>query len=216
MRTLGVYTSGARLTTEASNLLSLVMFAYNLKNYQIAGSVPLLTVGDQRFGIVAKAEGDGPRTKDEFRQMMQLLLADRFKLTAHREMREIPVYALVVAKNGPKLKESVPDADPTAHFGANGRNTLDTLPKATIDDIVGAISSSRLDRPVIDKTGLTGTYNVRLEYTDRTPVNRAADPDPNEISIFTAVEQQLGLRLEAQKAMIEIFVIDHAEKPGEN
>ena len=216
MRTLGVYTSGPRLTTEASNLRGLVMFAYNLKNYQLEGSVPLLTVGDDRFAIVAKAEGDGPRTRDEFRQMMQLLLADRFKLVVHREMREMPVYALVVGKNGPKLKKSDPDADPTAHFSGSGRNDVVTMPKAGMDDILGAISNSMLDRPVVDKTGLTGTYDVRLIFTPDTRANRASEPDPNDVSIFTAVQEQLGLKLAPQKAMIEVLVVDHAEKPTEN
>jgi uncharacterized protein (TIGR03435 family) len=192
------------------------MFAYRLKNYQVGGSVPLLTVGDDRFAIVAKAEGDGPRTNDEFRQMMQLLLTDRFKLVVHREMREMPIYALVVGKNGPKLRNSDPDADPTAHFGGNGRNAVVTMPKAVMDDIVDAISNSMLDRPVVDKTGLTGTYDVHLIFTPDTRANRASEPDPNDVSIFTALQEQLGLKLEAQKAMIEILVVDQAEKPTEN
>lgn len=199
MRTLGVYTSGPRLTTEASNLRGLVMFAYNLKAYQVAGSLPLLTVGDDRFAIVAKAEGDRPRTRNEFRQMMQLLLADRFKLVVHREMREMPVYALVVGKNGPKLKKSDPDADPTAHFSVSGRNNVATMPKAGMDDILDTISNSMLDRPVVDKTGLTGTYDVRLIFTPDTRANRASEPDPNDVSIFTAVQEQLGLKLEPQR-----------------
>jgi uncharacterized protein (TIGR03435 family) len=81
----------------------LIMYAYNLNNYQVAGSTPLLTGPDLRFEILAKADGDETPTKGEFRQMLQLLLVDRFKLTVHRETREMQVYVLVVGKNGSKL-----------------------------------------------------------------------------------------------------------------
>jgi uncharacterized protein (TIGR03435 family) len=205
------------LTWEAANLRGLAMFAYNLKNYQIAGDVPLLTVGDDRFSIVAKAEGDAVRTMGEFRQMMQLLLADRFKLKAHREMREIPVYALVVAKNGPKLTPSAADADPTAHYGPSGGQYRAFMPKGTMEDLRDAIASASLGRPIVDKTGLTGTYDIKLTYTPERRVNGLADPDLNDINIiFTAVQEQLGLKLEPQKAIIEVLVVDHAEKPSEN
>jgi bla regulator protein blaR1 len=216
MRTLDARISGPRLSWEAANLRGLIMFAYNLKNYQIAGNVPLLTVGDERFSLEAKAEGGSPRTMEEFRQMMQLLLVDRFKLQMHREMHEIPVYALVVPKNGPKLKPSAPDADPTFHYGGSGRSTVVTMPKADMADVLDAISHSMLDRPVLDKTGLTGTYDVRLVFTPDTRANRASEPDPNDISILTAVQEQLGLKLKPQKALIEVLVVDRAEKPTEN
>jgi uncharacterized protein (TIGR03435 family) len=84
-----------------------------------------------------------------------------------------------------------------------------------MDDVVRAIENSIVDRPVLDRTGLTGTYAIRLVYTPNIPPNRKA-PELDDISIFTAVQEQLGLRLEPQKAMVEVLVVDHAEKPSDN
>jgi len=212
---INISTSGNRLTVEASYVPSIIVYAFNLKNYQI--DIPKsATSAYDMYDIVAKAEGDGTPTRDEFRQMLQALLADRFKLKAHREMREMPVYALVVGKNGPKLKESAPDADPMGRMSINGRNYVVTRPKASMGDVVSGISNAFLDRPVLDKTGLTGTYDLKLTYTPNIRANREADPDLNDISIFTAVEEQLGLKLEPQKANVEILVVDHIEKPPGN
>jgi uncharacterized protein (TIGR03435 family) len=192
------------------------MYAYNLNNYQVSVQAPLLMVGDTRYDVVAKAEGDGAPAKAEFRQMLQLLLADRFKLKFHREMREMPVYELVVGKNGPKFKESAPDANPIAHYGPSGRDYRVTMPKATMDDLADAIASSSPGRPILDKTGLTGTYDIKLTYSLDVKSNGDTEPDLGETSIFTAIQEQLGLRLEAQKAMIEVLVADYAETPSEN
>jgi len=216
MRNIGVSTSGLRLNADAANLRMLMMYAYNIRNDQVSGSVPLLTVGDTRYDIVAKAEGGDVPTKAEFRTMVQLLLADRFKLSYHRESRETPVYVLLVGKNGPKFKQSAPDANPVAHYHWTGRNNEITIPKAAMDDVLGAIANSMLDRPVIDKTGLTGTYDIKLTYTPDLKSNRDSEPDLNDISVFTAVQSQLGLKLEPQKAMVEYLVIDHAEQPSGN
>jgi uncharacterized protein (TIGR03435 family) len=216
MRNVGISTSGLQLNADATNLQGLIMYAYNVWNYQVSGPAPLLTVGDSRYDVVAKAEGNGVVTKAEFRQMLQLLLADRFKLKFHREMREMPVYELVVGKNGPKFKESAPDASPIAHFGARGNDQVIAMPKATMGDVVSAIEGSSLGRPVLDKTGLTGTYDIKLTYTPDVKSNRDSEPDLSDIGIFTAVQEQLGLKLEAQHATVEILIVDYAEKPSEN
>jgi uncharacterized protein (TIGR03435 family) len=213
---MDISTSGPRLNTEGANLLQLIMYAYNLKNYQVSGTTSPLFTTDARYEIAAKAEGDGVPTKDEFRQMLQSLLADRFQLTVHRETREMPVYALLVDKNGPKFKESAPDASPMGHFHWTGRDNEITIPKASMDALIGAIANSMLDRPVIDKTGLTGTYDIKLKYTPDLRSNREAGPDPNDITVFTAVREQLGLRLEPQKAVVEVLMVDHVEKPSGN
>lgn len=213
---IGVYTSGPRLNADAANPVTLIMYAYNLKYYQIPSTPALLPFGDEFYDIAAKAEGDVAPSQDEFRRMLQLLLADRFKLKTHREMRELPVYALVVGKNGPKFKASAPDASADTHYAASGRNYEVTIPKATMANVLSAIENSVLDRPVVDQTGLEGTYDIRMTFTPNTPPNRRTEPDADDISIFTAVEVQLGLRLEAQKAMVSVLVVDHIEKPSEN
>jgi uncharacterized protein (TIGR03435 family) len=215
-RIIGVKTTGARLIADAETVRGLVMWAYNVKNYQVSGPSAQSPVGDTFFDVVAKAEGEATPTKDEFRTMLQNLLADRFKLKVHRELREMPVYALVVGKNGPKLKPSAPDAAPGGRIQLVGRNYEYTVPLATMDDIVDGVANSFLDRPVVDRTGLTGTYNLKLTYTPNTRGNRTPDPDAPDLSIFTAVQEQLGLKLESQKASIEILVIDHVEKPSDN
>jgi uncharacterized protein (TIGR03435 family) len=213
---IGISTAGNRLTVEASFTGAIILYAYNLKNYQLDVPKSLPQAYDTMYDIAARAEGNGTPTQDEFRQMLQSLLADRFKLRFHREMREVPVYELVAAKNGPKLKESAPNAESMGRMTVNGRNYQASIPKASMDDVVRAIGNSFLDRPVLDKTGLCGTYDLKLTYTPDIPSNRKGDSDPNDISIFTAVQEQLGLKLEPTKALVEILVVDHIEKPTEN
>ncbi len=193
------------------------MYAYNLKNYQVADTPALEAVGETYYDIAAKAEGDGTPKQGEFRQMLQALLADRFKLKVHREMREMPVYALVVGKNGPKFKESSADANPSGNYGVNGRNQTMSLSKATMEDVARDLRVY-VDRPVVDKTGLKGNYDIKMEATPAFRISRNPDnpSDPGDISAFTAVQEQLGLKLEAQKALIEVLVVDHVERPSEN
>ncbi len=217
MRTLDAKMSGPRLSWEAANLRMLVMFAYNLRSYQVTGAIPLLTGPDERFTIVAKAEGDDARTTEEFRQMMRLMLADRFALKTHREMREIPIYALVVSKNGLKLKPSASDAtNTTSYYSFLGTDNIVTCAKANIGAILGAVASGINDRPVFDKTGITGTYNLRLVFTPERRMTNPTEPGPTDVSIFTAVQDQLGLKLEPRKEAVEILVVDHAERPTGN
>jgi uncharacterized protein (TIGR03435 family) len=212
----GVSTAGPRFTAEGYTVYQLIDWAYDLKNYQVSAAPNVVLSKGTFYDIGAKAEGDGAPSRAEFRQMLQALLADRFKLKVHRETRERQVYALVVGKNGPKLKESAPDANPMGRRSVAGRNNKFTQAKTTMDDVVEAIMNSSLDRPVLDKTGLTGTYDVSLTYTPGYLLNRSTEPDPNDISIFTAVQEQLGLKLEPQKASIEVLVVDSIEKPSEN
>jgi len=216
MRRVGVTTMGSTLTADASNFLGLVMFAYNVRNDQVTGVPELLKDDNTRWDIVAKVEGDVPPTRAEFRQMLQLLLADRFKFTAHREQREMLVYALTVAKNGPKFKESAADANPMQQYGREGRNNVITMPKANMEDVVDAVRNAFLDRPVVDKTGLTGTYDIKITYTPRITGAAGTEADLGDISVFAALQEQLGLKLEPQKAMLEFVIVDHVEKPSGN
>jgi uncharacterized protein (TIGR03435 family) len=212
--------SGTRLTIESYTLFGLVREAYSLRNYQIqrTGAPPLLSSDDTLYDITAKADGDSTPTRDEFRQMLQSLLADRFRIKIHREQKEMPVYALVVGKNGPKFHASAPDADPQAHFGFSGANneySMATMPKTTMQGLADNLSPVQ-GRPVLDRTGLTGTWGIKLFSTPEYKMSRGPEPNPGELSILTAVQEQLGLRLEPQKATIEIFVVDSVEKPSEN
>jgi uncharacterized protein (TIGR03435 family) len=216
MRRLGVTTTGQTLTADSANIRMLVMYAYNVKNFQVSGPAPLLAADNTRWDIVAKAPGDHPPSRAEFRQMMQLLLADRFQLKVHQETREMPVYALTVGKNGPKFKESeAPDGAMSLH-SMKGRNNVLTLPKATMSEVVDAVSNAFLDRPVVDQTGLTGAYDIKLTYTPNTRANTETDPDLSDISVFQALQEQLGLKLEAKAAKVEVLIVDKAASPSVN
>jgi uncharacterized protein (TIGR03435 family) len=214
---LGYSSSGPRLTLEAYSISELIEEAYDLKSYRVTFAEPSAQrfVEDTYYNIVAKAEGEGTPTKAEFRQMLQTLLAERFNLKFHHETKEMPVYALVVGKNGPKFKESAPDATFSGHHGVNGHNQTLTLVKVTMESLAEEFKNYfGVERPVIDKTGLTGSYDIKFEATPERRLH--AEADPSEISVFTAVQEQLGLKLEAQKAQVEVLVVDHVEKPSEN
>lgn len=180
---INITTSGLRFRADAEMVGGLVMYAYNLKNYQLSFKEPNSIADDLFFDVEAKAEGDSAPTKDEFRQMMRSLLAERFKVKVHHEMREMPVFALVVGKNGPKFKESASDAVASGRHTMNGRNQVMTLSKATMDDVSQSLGVYA-DRPVVNKTGLAGAYEIKMEATPFFRINR--DPDPADISVFAA------------------------------
>jgi uncharacterized protein (TIGR03435 family) len=190
------------------------MDAYHLNaSYQISAGPSWMDSDSDRFDIVANAPGESAPTGDDVRRMLQSLLADRFQLKLHRETQERPVYALVVAKNGPKLKESGPDKEFSTTVRGSQTAQL-TMTKATMEQLAIQLSGSGLDRPVLDKTGLAGHYDIALNWIPEYAGPPASDS--NSVNVFTAVQEQLGLRLEPQKAPVEILVIDHAEKPSEN
>ena len=211
----GFSSSGTRVTLEAYLPIHLIMEAYKLKNYQVSFAPSATQSGEVYYDIVARADGAGSPTRDEFRPMLQKLLADRFNLKVHREQREMSVYALVVGKSGPRFKESGPDATYSGYGGVNGRNQYMKGSKVSMEWLAEMIPNvAFVDRPVVDKTGLTGTYDIRIEATPEFRINN--NPDLADISIFSAVQDQLGLRLEPQKALVEILVVDHIEKPSAN
>jgi uncharacterized protein (TIGR03435 family) len=202
---------GSRVTATAITLIDLITNAYGVRYDQISGGPSW--VKSERYDVAAKAEGEGTITKDQLRQMLQTLLADRFQLKVHREARETPVYELVVGKNGPKLKEVAADA--TGGYVSRGSNTGQMrmeASKGTMEQLARQLSVTA-GRPVIDKTGLTGYYKYTPDWLS---ANQPPDPDPDVPSIFTAVQEQLGLKLESTKAPVEMLIVDHSEKPSEN
>ncbi len=162
--------------------------------------------------------------------MNRQILTDRFKLTAHNETRELPAYVLTVAKGGPKFKESKYNPDNRGPVHGSGRFSMSrgklSGQEAEMPFIV-SILSRELGRTVIDRTGLTGKYEITLQWTpdgDAAPPARATDsapgapPSPTDSgpSIFTAIQEQLGLKLESSKGPVPVLVIDHIERPAEN
>ena len=182
--------------------------AFGLKAYQLAGPD---SMERDRFMISAKA--GGPASREKLMEMLQTLLVERFKLAFHRETRELPVYALVVGKNGPKLKEAADD-EATEIDGGDGDDLV--FHGVPMGMLTGVLANS-LDRPVFDETGLKGKYNFSLAWAERRRKGATGEAvSPDAPSIFTALQERLGLKLESRKAPVEMFVVDRLERPSEN
>jgi uncharacterized protein (TIGR03435 family) len=213
--------SGPRARYIAYPTVQLIREAYNLQKYEVAfaaGVEPPVggAYNPAFYDIEAKAEGDGPRTRNEFRAMLERLLAERFKLRVHRESRQLKAYSLLVSKNGPKFTESAKDGTESAHISNNGGNISVTATKFGVDDLASLISDVfLLDRPLVNRTGFTGNYDFKIEARAQTRMS-GDDPDLSGISIFTALQQQLGLKLESQTVPIDVLVVDHIERPSAN
>ena len=203
--------SGSRLTLVGYQQKGLIREAYNLEFYEIV--LPASLADDSLyFNIVAKAPGDNTPSRAEFRLMLQTLLAERCNLRFHRESREMNVYALIVGKGGPKFKPSAPDAKQHWLTGVNGRNQSITATAYTMAELARGIRNSLgVDRPVTDKTDLTGEYDFRLEAT-----LAYRTPEFGDLSVFTAVKEQLGLELQPRKAPVEVLVVDRFDRPSAN
>jgi uncharacterized protein (TIGR03435 family) len=196
-------------------------------------------INSTQYQINATAEDDHASVATMRGPMMQTLLEDRFKLKVHYKSREVPAYALVVAKGGPKMKPfkegscvpaySLPPAaplppDPCPPLVREGKgpNRTGSWPGMSLDEFSSQYLSTILDRPVIDKTGIAGRFDLVLEYApdDATPGPNRADAGPDNptggTSIFTALQEQLGLKLEPAKGSREFLIIDHVERPSEN
>jgi uncharacterized protein (TIGR03435 family) len=197
--------SGSLLIAKNNSLSNLITFAYNLKDYQVLG---LPAWGEsERYDLNAKAGDDAVLTRDSARPMMRALLADRFQLKCHLETRDMPVYALVVARNGPRFKESAPGTDGMLTSGGPRNLNVLEVTAGDMGQLANHLSYVReIGRPVLDKTGLSGVYDYKLTMRE----------DSGAESIFTAIQDQLGLKLDPIKAPLEVLVVDHAEKPSAN
>jgi uncharacterized protein (TIGR03435 family) len=208
--------SGSRILFRSATLRGLVLYAFGLQTYEVPG---IRSLDNDPYDLEADV-GDGRvRTLEEFRPMMQTLLAERYKFVAHRETRDMPVYALVVGKGGLKLKESAPDAVESRTFSyGGGRNVKLRATGLTMESFASLISNhDQMDRPILNKTGLAGRYDFELRYV---PEYQRAGPGPHDSSdetdVFGVVREQLGLRLEPMKMPVDVLVVDHWAKPVEN
>ncbi len=212
---IGAFPSPGRLVIHNYTLKRLVLTAYNLKDFQLDGAKGWMN--DDSWDI----EGTFPPLAGKSNMQagvdrLPALLADRFHLAVHRETRQLPVYTLIVAKGGPKLTPSDPN---------DGKaQTLRVLPPRDPAGFTAVkmdfrwfinLLGGELNLPVVDKTGITGIYDITLNYTPQRLLD-APDYAGNGISVFTAIQQQLGLKLEAAKGPVEVLVVDHAEKPSAN
>ncbi|MGP0074893.1 MAG: M56 and DUF3738 domain-containing protein [Bryobacteraceae bacterium] len=227
-------------------LREIMILAWRVEPFQITGGPPWIE--SARYDISTKPEQKPER--DQLLLMLQSLLEDRFQLKIHHETKELPIYALVLAnkdgKLGPQLTESKegscttfdpskppppPDPGKPPTLGCGGMMMgIDRVNGAAVPVAqLAPVLSRMLERTVIDKTGLTGKYDIKAQWTpDQSQLQAMAPPgglppgmpppqfDPNGPSIFTALQEQLGLKLESQKGPVDVIVIDHVEKPSEN
>jgi len=190
----GITPGPTGMTARNVTLLFCIRIAYDVQDYQVSGPN---WVSTEQFDIVAKT--GNPVKQDQLRLMLRALLAERFGLVLHREERARSVYALVVGKNGPKLAEAKGD-----DAGGTTADIGHLVFTAASMSVLARRLSQQLHEPVSDLTGLKGIYSFTLDWQQDDSV-----PGP---SLFTAVQEQLGLKLEAQKVPIEVLVVDHAER----
>ena len=205
---------GGRLTATNITVTELIRLAYSVKDYQIEHAPGWLEV--ERYDIAAKGEIAANRTLDQEQSQIRELLTDRFRLATHRQTKQLPVYLLVVAKGGPKL---------TAHNEGTGSGTRKACGhlagKRLTMDTFATVLSRQFERDVLNRTNLSGKYDFQLDWTpDSGPCPAPPDSEAGSVtalpSIFTAIQLQLGLKLESSKGPVEFLVIDRVERPTDN
>ena len=200
-------TSPGHFAMANAPLRHFLIWAYDLKDFEISG--PEWIKSEERYDIIAKAAGPVP--ENEIRQMLQTLLTERFQLKLRRETKEFSVYVLIPGKGEPKVKPST-DESPTS---INGGRPMVEFHKQPISRFTFMLTR-RLDRPVLDQTGLKGLYDFSIDLSGLGFNGKEAE-DPNAPSVFTTVQRDLNLKLETRKEPISILVVDYANKvPIEN
>jgi uncharacterized protein (TIGR03435 family) len=201
----GIYTGHGKVRAQNVTLKRCIIGAYGVGPNQVFGGPGWLD--SDRFEIDAKIDRD---VNDDrvLNEMLQVLMADRFQLALHRETRTLPVYVLEVAKNGPKLDKSG-GGESSTNGSTGDHGAVYAFTNATIDHFAQVLARV-LTAPVVNRTGLAGAFSFKLEWA---PENTKS---AGGASIFTAIQEQLGLRLRAEKTPVEVLVIDRAEKPSEN
>jgi uncharacterized protein (TIGR03435 family) len=211
---------GGRFQTTNVSLSKLLAFSYGVQEKQLVGLPPWAET--DKYDIDAKPDMDGAPNKKQFQGMVQKLIADRFGLIFHHDKKELSVYVLSVAKTGAKLtKTESQEGHPG--FGLRGLGAI-TVHDASMSDFAAMMQETVMDRPVIDQTGLAGRYDFTLNWTPDDsqfggmaaklpPPADNTNPPPN---LYTAIQEQIGLKLDATKAPTDVMVIDHVQKPSEN
>jgi uncharacterized protein (TIGR03435 family) len=212
---------GRQFFTFNTSLSDLMTFAYGLHARQITGGPGWLE--SEKFDVNGLPDGEGQPNEGQWKIMLQKLLAERFQLSFHRDKRELSVYAIVIGRDGPKLTKSGGDPNGLPALFFRGLGNLPAR-NATMADFAGVMQAAVLDRPVVDQTGLQGRFDFVLTWTPDEfqfaglgarvpppPANADAPPD-----LFTAMQEQLGLKLESTRAPADVLVIDRVERPSPN
>src|SRR5258708_36844697 len=211
---------GTHRFVEKAYTLKLLIAAYDLNPRTISGGPGWIE--SDHYDILAVTPGEVRPTHDEQMAMLRNLLTDRFKLTFHREEKVFSIYELQVAKNGPKLKASTapPDDPPALISTVYPQRILMPARNVTMSELARLMQRAILDRPVVDKTGLTGRYDFDLErapYATQVCVEvPPCSAEAQSAPLFSAIQQQLGLRLEASRGPVQALVVDNAERPSAN
>jgi uncharacterized protein (TIGR03435 family) len=220
---LGVGRGGSNVfTTTATPLRTLIQFANGIHPRQISNGPSWLD--SERYDVTIKPDQEGAPSISQMRVLVRKLLADRFKLVSHREKKELSVYAITIAKGGPKLSPHQGPASNQPGFGF-GRGMLN-IRNSTMTEFAGFLQANILEQPVVDQTGLTDRFDFNVRYTPDAaqlanlpagvpppPPTSEADAPPD---LFTAFQQQAGLKLESTKAVVDVVIVDKVEKPTDN
>jgi uncharacterized protein (TIGR03435 family) len=208
-RNSGFHLDGRRIFIENMPMRSLVCFAYSIQRSQIVNAPAWFN--EQLWDIRGVPDVEGVPDQRQQRRMVEKVLAERFGLVAHREMREMAVYTLTVAKAGPKMETSKSAPNAPIDQSGDGRGVIRYTNNSMADFAVSL--QFTVGKPVLDKTKLSGRYNFTLRWTP----DEVATPDPNAPpGLFTALEDELGLKLEAARAPADVVVIDAVTRPTQN
>jgi uncharacterized protein (TIGR03435 family) len=217
----GITLRGGRFATFNTSLNDLITFAYGVQAKQVIGQPAW--VDTAKFDIDAKPDTPGTPNDRQLKVMLKKLLVERFQLKFHEDKKELSVYALVPGKTPAKLTQAAADAGALPGLFFRGLGQLNVR-NATMEDFCGLMQTAVLDRPVVDQTGLTGRWDFTLNWTpDESqfvglgvkvppPSDKADAPPP----LFTAIQEQMGLKLDPTKAQVKVLVIDKVEKPSDN
>lgn len=204
----------------------LISAAYNLNPKAVSGGPAWIDA--ERYDILARTPGEVRPNLDQQMAMLRKLLADRFNLSFHREKKEMPFYALTVAKNGPKLRESAkspastganPEGPPPLVFVLAPDVVRVPARDATTTELTYILQRAAFDRPVVDRTGLTARYDFDLEFSPDESLFGGAlhgGGDGTRPGLFAAIQEQLGLKLEATRGLVDSIVIEKIDRPSEN
>lgn len=207
----GFEISGDRFGLIDQSVSTLMTYAYSINRHQIDGPAWL---GEERYDILGRADIEGEPNLRQQQEMVQKLVAERFQLRFHVKKREMSVYALRIAKGGPKLARAADsDAKFDEHSDGHGLETTRTYTSASLANFVLVEQFFYSSRPLVDQTGLTGQYDFKLHYSYDEVHNTDPDAPPG---MFTAIQEQLGLKIEPAKAPVDVYVIDHVEQPSAN
>jgi uncharacterized protein (TIGR03435 family) len=213
----GFRVQGRQFSTLNTSLSDMISFAYGLHARQITGAPAWLE--QDKYDVLGEPDTEGQPSGDQWKMMLQKMLADRFKLSFHRDKKELSVYAIVVAdKIGPKLAKSESNGNTIPALIFRGLGNLPAR-NATMTEFANVMQSAVLDRPVVDQTGLSGRFDFTLIWTpDQSQFGGRGVPaptdDPNAPpGLFTAIQEQLGLKLDSTKAPVDVLVIDSVEHP---